>query len=194
MTIFREDWRQQSHKCEKCGWEGTAETAGVGTMYRKKFLDLYCPSCREFLDLIIFPDDAGCGREAEYLSNEQKEAKAEAERQHAEYLRQCLKTADQLPDLPAGDLIFKWDQVQGETWITAGENVVWKEPVTYEGFERFERIALVLKEKYGSRAKDLAPTDRSMLFLYGDYLPAVLNVRKVRQDLFGVSVDLDPSI
>jgi hypothetical protein len=53
----------------------------------------------------------------------------------------------------------------------------------FEGYKRFERVAAILKDKYGSRLKELAPTPRSTLYLYGDSLTASDIVKRMREKL-----------
>ncbi len=187
MTIYFEEWQETECGCSKCDWKGTAGTATRGRMHRGLYLDLYCPECTEFIDLIIFPEEGTCAHRKEELTDEQLEALKQAEEVELDYERQCLASSDQLPDLPGQDLSLAWDQEQGETLIRCGDIVIWREPVAYEAFERFERIALILREKYGARIKDLAPTDRSLMFLYGDYYPSMFHVAKVRKELFGAT-------
>lgn len=185
MTIFFEQWQEMECSCGKCSWKGTAGTAARGRMHRGLYLDLYCPECTEFIDLIIFPEGESCAHRKEGLTEEELQALQEDEKAEREYAAQCLTSPDQLPELAGTDLFLHWDQVEGETQIRSGDTVIWSEPVAYEAFERFERIALILKEKYGSGVKGLEPTDRSLLFLYGDYYPSMFYVAKVRKELFG---------
>jgi hypothetical protein len=182
MTIYFEGWQEKEFACEECGWQGNGDTCKTGNMYRKMFLELYCPSCNEIVDIIDFSSFEGCGKHKEKSADEQEE------QQQKEYRALCLQSPEQLPDLQDDVFELLWDQEGGDTQIKKGDLVIWSEPVAYEGFDRFERIALILKEKYGSSVKDLVPTDRSRLFLYGDYFPAVYHVRKIRKELFGSSV------
>jgi hypothetical protein len=191
MTIYYEEWMKKEYVCEGCSWQGTAEASVRGGLHRGIYLELYCPQCNQLLDVVIFQETHSCGHKKEGLTEEQLKALQEAEQEERQYREQCLRSAGQLPDLPDGDLPLVWDQVEGDTQILNGEAVIWSEPVAYEGFERYERIALLLKEKYGDRVKDLAPTDRSLLFLYGDYAPSLDYVAKVRKELFGVDARID---
>jgi hypothetical protein len=186
MTIYYEGWKEQVFNCEECGWTGDGNSCKPGTMYRKIFLELYCPSCDEVVDIIDFSSFKGCDKGHAEQSDEQKKALAEQEELEARQLALCLQSPDQLPDLPDDDFVLIWDQKDGDTLIMKDGLAIWSEPVTYEGFIRFERIAVILKGKYGSSIKDLAPTERSKLFLYGDYLPSLSYVRKIRKELFGV--------
>lgn len=190
MTIHYEEWLKKEYTCGECAWHGAAEKTGRGRMHREMFLELCCPECYSFLDLIIFPAEKGCGASREGLSEEQLKALDEAEQQDRLYREQCLRSIEQLPELPEGDMNLVWDQQDGETRILNGDTVIWSEPVAYEGFDRYERIALLLKEKYGDRIRDLSPTDRSKLYLYGDYAPALDYLKKVRKELFGVDAGI----
>lgn len=190
MTVYCEEWMKNEYTCSECSWSGTGGETARGTMYRGKFLELSCPSCSEFLDVLILPEEKGCAHSREGLTEEQLKAIAEAEEQERLYREMCLTSADQLPPLAEGDVTLNWDMEQGETQIRNGETVIWSEPVVYEGFDRFEQVALILKEKYGNRLKDLVPTDRSKLFLYGDYEPSLGYLKKVRKNLFGVDAEI----
>ncbi len=123
------------------------------------------------------------------LTEEQLKAKEEADEQEKQYREKCLSSTDQLPTLPDGEITLTWDMEQDLTQIRNGESVIWSEPVVYEGFDRFEQIAHILKDKYGNRLKDLVPTDRSKLFLYGDYEPSLAFIVKLRKELFGVDAE-----
>jgi hypothetical protein len=189
MTIYTEEWMKKDYTCSGCSWSGTGGDAARGVLYQGKFLELTCPTCSEFLDVLILPADKGCAHSREGLSEEQLKAKEEADEQERQYLEKCLTSVDQLPELPDGEVTLSWDMVLDQNQIRNGETVLWSEPALYEGFARFEQIALILKEKYGSRLKDLEPTDRSKLFLYGDYEPSLAFLIKLRKELFGVDAE-----
>lgn len=186
MTIYYKEWLRKEYACGGCPWNGTAEASVRGGLHRGIYLELYCPQCSGLLDIIILPEEKACAHAKEAMTEEQLKALQAAEEEERTYRKKCLASTEQLPDLPEGDLFLIWDQDEGETVIRHGDTVIWKEPVAYEGFERYERIALLLKEKYGDRVKDLVPTDRSLLFLYGDYAPSLEYMAKLRRELFGV--------
>jgi hypothetical protein len=71
------------------------------------------------------------------------------------------------------------------TVICYKESVIFSEPAIYEGFDRFAEVARILKSKYGSRLKDLVPTEASGTYLYGDTFRAFSVVDRVRAELFG---------
>ncbi len=187
MTIYYEEWMQKEYACEGCSWKGTAESSVRGGLHRGIYLELYCPECSGLLDIIILPEEKACAHAKKAMTEEQLQAMKAAEEEERRYREQCLASIEQLPDLPEEVLSFKWDQDGGDTVILLGDTVVWREPVAYEGFERYERIALLLLAKYGDRVKDLEPTPRSLLFLHGDYAPSLEYVAKLRRDFFGVN-------
>ncbi len=190
MTIYCEEWKDKEYTCSGCSWSGTGGESERGVLYRGTFLELTCPECSELIDVLVLPPEKGCAHSLEGLTEEQLKAREEAEEQERQYREKCLTSPDQLPSLPDGDCILNWDMEQGETQIRNGETVIWSEPVVYEGFCRFEQVALILKEKYGARVKDLVPTDRSKLFLYGDYEPSLAYLKKIRKELFGVDAEI----
>lgn len=186
MTIFHEGWKNSEYSCLKCDWSGSGDSCNSGRLYRKMYLELSCPACGEFIDVIIFPDADLHEKDETALTDEQKRELQEYREQMRVYLEQCLQSIDQLPEIDDNEFVLSWDQVEGETHILKGESQIWSEPLAYEGFDRFERIALLLRERYGSRIKDLVPTDRSRLFLHGDYSPSIDYVEKVRREIFGI--------
>jgi len=63
------------------------------------------------------------------------------------------------------------------------DRTIWREMAVFEGYKRFERVAAILKDQYGSRLKELAPTPRSTLYLHGDSLTASDIVKRMREKL-----------
>jgi hypothetical protein len=189
MSIYSEGWMNKAYTCDGCSWSGTGGESVRGLPHRGKFIELTCPTCSELLDVLILPAEKGCAHSREGLTEEQLQAKEEADEQERLYREKCLSSTNQLPNLPDADMTLTWDMEQDQTQIRIGEAVIWSEPAVYEGFDRFEQIALILKEKYGNRLKDLVPADRSKLFLYGDYEPSLAFLIKLRKELFGVDAE-----
>ena len=94
-----------------------------------------------------------------------------------------LYSPRQLPDLDGPELLLTWDQEDADTIVRHGERVVWRETTGWEVYERFEEIAAILRRKYGSRLKDLAPTPRSRYALLGDSSRASAHVEAARAAL-----------
>lgn len=81
-----------------------------------------------------------------------------------------LKSADQLPELEGTAVEFVWDMDNESTLIKRGTKAVWKEPAIFEGWERFNEVKGLLKQKYGARFRSLTITRGSETYLYGDDL------------------------
>ncbi|MGI9021377.1 MAG: hypothetical protein ACR2G3_11785 [Solirubrobacterales bacterium] len=83
--------------------------------------------------------------------------------------------AEELPEQEGERLDFTWDFLPdaGEdgdhvTVILLGGRELWREVAFWEGFDRFEQVKALLKERYGSRFGSLTPTAGSELYLLGD--------------------------
>jgi hypothetical protein len=158
--------------CRSCGWRGTMRE-GSREFYSELF-DVSCPRCDTMLLIVPYPTPdeirqaaaAGDVRALEELANLER-----AEGSRARFERVKLKRADELPDVEGDGLEFVWDwegHEPGETVIRLGEREIWREPARWEGYERFDAVKAILKERYGSRFRSLTPTERSTLYLYGD--------------------------
>ena len=71
-----------------------------------------------------------------------------------------------------------------ETLIKYGDTIIFREPVVFEGYERFIEVAQVLRSRYGAALHDLVPTDRSSTYLYGDCLSSPRTVDEARERIF----------
>jgi len=100
-----------------------------------------------------------------------------------------LKRADQLPAIDEGSFALVCDVEEREGfpqhWIVIrlGSRAIWSEPAIYEGVERFEEIADLLKQRYGAAVVDLEPTLAGQAFLYGDRWSGPGKVERVRAGL-----------
>ena len=97
-----------------------------------------------------------------------------------------LSSPEQLPELPGESIVLIWDIERydgGDTIIRFGEKVVWREPAYYEGSERFIEIVDILIQKYGSRLRDLIPSENSELLLYGDRIVSIDLIGKCREKI-----------
>jgi hypothetical protein len=61
--------------------------------------------------------------------------------------------------------------------------VIWREPAYFECYHRFGEVLALLNVKYGARVRDLAPTPRSLLYLYGESFVGPEFVRTLREKL-----------
>ena len=67
------------------------------------------------------------------------------------------------------------------------DHLIYRERARSEDYHRFELLARLLRQKYGSRVRDLVPADRPDVayYLYGDFLGAVRRVEAARKTNFG---------
>ena len=101
-----------------------------------------------------------------------------------------------LPEIAEPQFTLAWDleisgqgpQEQRHWVIRHGQRVLYREAARLEDYHRFELLARLLRQKYGSRVRDLVPADSSDVayYLYGDFLGAVSRVEAARKRNFGV--------
>ena len=118
------------------------------------------------------------------LSLEENKTKS---RTHQEFLdsvdKSQLKSIDQLPENYNDTIIITWDCDEEFIYIKHCDIVLWTEVATYQHYERFIEVGELLKEKYGHQLKDIIPTQRSSIYLYGDRLSAPDYIKRFRQEL-----------
>jgi hypothetical protein len=184
---YYEDWKNEPLYCLKCGWTGTFESGEV-ELYTE-LMDCSCPRCSwpdsRILAIVTYPTLEETDANLDRLTDAERESFLQNKKWWERFERLCLVVPDQLPDLPGDKLILTWDFVEderGEQWtkILCGRQMVWREPAVWEGCERFVEIVQILQQRYGHRVKDLAPTQRSKLFLLGDQNRAVSVVAEAR--------------
>ena len=100
-----------------------------------------------------------------------------------------------LPEIAAPEFTLAWDleisssgPQEVRAWVIrhAGR-VIYREPARLEDYHRFELLARLLRQKYGSRVRDLVPAESNDVayYLYGDFLGAVSRVEAARKRNFG---------
>lgn len=179
--------RKASITCPGCAWRGPAE--GHEEFFRE-VLEVKCPECRYLILVVPYPTTAevretvASGNQrartdllaAEYIENRMVRAK-----------RLQLERPDQLPDLAGTDWIIEWDyeDVDGEHWtvIRSSGQELWREIAFFEGYRRFEEVFEILRQRYGNGLREVRPTRRSELFLYGDSLTAARIVEQLNASL-----------
>lgn len=167
-------WKQDPYECSGCGWKGTGEQCTTTLL-----LDLFeirCPSCGNMVGVMQWPTFEDSRQHWDMLSESEKKLVEFGEAQQKEILSRRLTSPTQLPDIEGDNLVFTWDiedlQMGGDTLLGYGGEIIWREPAIYEGYGRFLEVAWILKEKYGDRMQDLVPTEKSLLYLWGDRLTA----------------------
>ncbi len=185
---YYDDWKSAVLECPRCHWRGKFMDGSVG--HYRELMDSCCPKCdfahAPMLATVNYPTleemrsfgDPTAVLQAGVMEQFRKNFEA-----------QMLRSTEQLPDLDAPSFALTWDFVDAHdehrSVIRYGNRVLFSEPAIYEGYERFEEVCKIVREKYGSRVTDLVPTNASELYLWGDRLSAPDFVDKVRREVFG---------
>lgn len=185
---FDDLWKTEVLECPKCHWLGTFEQGSVE--YYSELMDCHCPKCSSLeapmLAIVSYPTLE------ELRANQDKPGIREyVERIDAgfdRFEREKLREPEQLPDINENSFTLTWDfdgsnPDDHRTLIKHGEAVIFSEPARWEEYERFNEIAEILKQKYGTRISDLIPTEASHMWLWGDKWSAPDYVEAVRERL-----------
>lgn len=189
---YYSEWRTSNCQCHKCGWIGKGSALAIGEIF-EALTELDCPVCGESVLLVPHPTFKESRANWEKLDDGERQSIQRRERFLERFEREKLKDAVDLPNLSLAEFSVSWDIVGGEepsarTVITLGDQVLFSEPALWEGYERFAEVARILKAKYGLRLKDVVPTERSQMYLWGDRISAPEFVDRVRRELFAVDL------
>jgi hypothetical protein len=177
LLEYYEYRKDEKLTCARCGWSGQAGEA-PGELHRELF-DVCCPVCDKMLLVVSHPTieqtkAAAAAGNPEAMAKLPQVAQIEARAARAESLE--LKPDSDLPQLGDEELEFTWDfeQKDDESWavIRYSNQIIWHELAYWEGWERFNRVKDILKERYGQRFRSLKPTAGAEMYLYGDDLSA----------------------
>lgn len=190
---YYSDWKTPILECPQCHWKGRFEEGAIG--YYKELMDCSCPKCdflhRPILAIVSYPTVEEMRRHGSPGDVMQADL---VEQFRNKFQSQKLMNKEQLPDIEAPSFTLTWDfdERHGEktTVIRYGDQVLFSESALWEGYERFEEVCEIVRDKYGARVVDLVPTPSSELYLYGDVVSSPHTVRKVRQSIFGPGVHL----
>lgn len=186
MASYYDGWRNTAYSCTECGWAGSGSALKVGEVF-DALAEFGCPACRHTLLLVSHPTIQESRANWDRLTDQQRRQVEEIEAVRERWEREKLRSVDDLPDIAARSFVLRWDLSGKEplrTVIKLGNRIIFNEPAVYEGAWRFEEVATILKAKYGSHLKDLEPTERSLLYLYGDRFSTIEEVDTVRRRLF----------
>jgi len=170
-----DDWKTPVLTCPRCGWQGTFNEGAVEE--HDQLMDSSCPKCWKLVAIVLYPTIAESRANWDKLSDVEKQwvdgLDAAKQAFDAAKLLWDFETDNQGNSLT---VIRRCDDIEID-------RTIWREMAVFEGYKRFERVAAILKDKYGSRLKELAPTPRSTLYLYGDSLTASDIVKRMREKL-----------
>jgi len=164
--------------CPNCHWIGAAKD-GATEEYKDLF-DVSCPKCSKMLLVVPFPTEEQAKEAAAAGNVEAMRVLPLLVRREALWERlerTKLKFPEQLPDVPEDEINLVWDtenagEEDASVVIKAKDRVLWREPLLYECWPRFNEVEAILKQKYGQSCRSLTPTDRSHMWLFGDSLTA----------------------
>lgn len=180
-------YRLQLCQCA-CGWSGNGSEATFGE-HTRYYFDLHCPLCDEevaLVGLLTSEEFVRLGQEHwERLGEEERSEVRSLMRAITNYESRKLTRANRLPEIDEETFTLDWDQFGDETMIYLANRLIWREPVVYEGSQRFAEIAQLLSSYYGPRLLDLRPSEKSLLYLLGDDLRAPAKIESCRRELFG---------
>ncbi|MGC4097341.1 MAG: hypothetical protein QM706_09510 [Nitrospira sp.] len=140
------------------------------------------------LAIVSYPTDAETEANFDRLTDQEQQDFLARKKFLMEWDETSLKSAAQLPELQGDSIIIEWDMV-GREWkherlytvLRHETQELWRERACWEGYERFQEIVNILKEKYGHRLLDVVPTKASSLYLYGDSLRAIELIQDIRK-------------
>ena len=192
---YYDDWRSATLECPRCGWKGTFEQGAVGQY--DELMDSSCPACdpsaAPMLAIVSFPTIEETEQNWAKATDEEKQFVQARKRWLANWEAASLRSVDQLPDWVGPAAALTWDcagdPAEGDsgapsfTVIRHGGTEIWREPICWEGYERFGEVVQILKQKYGKRLLDVVPTDASELYLFGDKITAPEYVARIRASL-----------
>lgn len=149
-------------------------------------MDLECPQCFRMLAVIDLPNYQNPFNR---ISEADRKAVLREINFQERFRRMSLKEPAQLPEIEGCVLCFTFRSatVKGEdvNIIEHQGLEVWREPLVWEGYERFMEVGRILKLKYGKRMVDLIPDPTAETFLFGDKLQAPALVAEFRKQLKG---------
>lgn len=187
MPNYYEDWRTDEFDCPACKWRGPGSALSQGALTLEYF-ELRCPGCDQYITLVMNPTVEESRANWNKLSDLDRQLVEVVEHRRADFEHRKLREPSQLPDIDSPSFTLDWDfsddGTRRETLIKHGETTMFTEPAVYEGYERYIEVAEILRARYGRAIRDLVPTDRSGLYLYGDRLASLSIVAAARKRIF----------
>jgi hypothetical protein len=187
MHNYYDNWRTETHECPYCKWNGSGSSLSQGEVTGDYF-ELLCPACYGVVTIVMNPTTEESRANWEKLSDQERRQVEEIEQLRAEFESNKLTEASSLPEIDSDSFTLYWDfdyaGFDSDTLIKYGDTIIFREPVIYEGYERFIEVAQLLRARYGTALADLIPTDASKAYLYGDRLSSPGTVEDARKRIF----------
>lgn len=186
LSQYYFDAMREEHKCP-CGWVGQGNALVMGELFDDRS-EWHCPACDAKLLVVLHPTLEEYRANWDELDDKERRSVERCEQFWDQFRREMLRGPDDLPDVSDPSFVLTWDCSDNpdsrRTLIKLGDRVLFSEPEVWEGYERFEEVAEILKTKYGPRLKDVIPTKQSWMYLYGDKSRAPEFVEETRRKLF----------
>lgn len=188
MPNYSDGWKDAEFSCKKCGWTGKGAALASGELFRE-LQELDCPKCGGRITILQFPTRDEMRANRDKLSESERESLDRSDQHQAAFEQSCLRSPEQLPDIPEPSFVLMWDFAEGgatkTSLIKLGDRVLFSEVAFFEGSWRFVEVAEIIRRRYGGAVLDLMPTRGSGLYLYGDELASIERVRDARIRIFG---------
>jgi DNA-directed RNA polymerase subunit RPC12/RpoP len=181
-------YQKHDYQCSNCSWQGLGSQLKQGEMFSELF-ELDCPACREKVTFIMYPSIQEALANGDRVSDADRAEMEDMQRFWDMCAALELKSLEQLPDIDSPAFTIQWDKEDRMTVLRHGDRVIFTEIALWEGWERCQEVALILKQRYGDALLDLVPTPESEMYLYGDRISSPTWLKKFRQETFGVDVD-----
>lgn len=176
-------YENQSCSCTHCAWTGVGSEMEVGEVFHDLH-EVDCPHCHSRIGVVPYPTIKEARANWESLRPEEKSQVKIIERGQREFDRLCLKTPDQLPEVTAPNFALTWDVLDGNTVLKHEDRVLFIEPSFFEGYDRFEEVVTILKDRYGAALKGVHLTQSAYEMLCGDKIWAVDLLKRFHANSF----------
>jgi hypothetical protein len=190
LRKYYDNWRDEEFHCPKCKWHGPGSALVLGD-YTWESAERLCPVCEECITVVLHPTIEESRANWDKVSEWDRKNIEAAGAFRAEFKRRKLREPSQLPDILEPSFTLSWDFADEgshrETLIKHGEKIIFAEPALWEAYERFIKVAEILRSRYGAALRDLIPTPASELYLYGDESASPAIVAAARERIFGLS-------
>ncbi|MCC5915853.1 MAG: hypothetical protein JJU02_00860 [Cryomorphaceae bacterium] len=166
--------------CTKCGWLGFGQEATQGDLFEELF-EINCPQCLESIAHISFPTFE------EVLEHGSEEDKAQVRKAMAlekKVKASQTKSSKKLIDIE-GAVSISFEEIHKEDKqilaVFANDQLLWKEHIYFEYFERFIDIIHQLDKKYHGQINDILYQNTT--YLLGDRISAPGKIEKVVEEV-----------
>lgn len=162
-------YKERGARCPKCQWKGMGKELITGDCFDTLF-ELECPNCDEVVGIVPFPtfDDV-----LNYGTDEEKAQARRSINHIAKIEKTQINSESQLASIEGTIVVeMKESEDEDDIWmeVYTNQQLIWKEIVNYEYYERFIEICELLDRKYKGQIELI--NFNSSVYLLGDRLSA----------------------